>query len=126
MTDKIEHFFYSCCHEWHMYRNQDLTLEELYHQFEEAFFEAECLEMERGDVLASQVDADDVESPFLCEELLECDDSPLSDIVANFCDACTWTGEMIDEYGGDVKCDVFCYGQSIITDERRAELVKAS
>lgn len=126
MKNKIEYFFYTSCLEWHLYRNQDMTLDEMSSQFEEAWYESDELEQEYGDVMASEVDEDCVESPLLLEELSECDDSCLSDIAAELGDTCSHIHDMIDEFGGETKCSEFRYGQNIITDERRAELAKAS
>jgi|GEM_PF-4550497 len=126
MTDKIEYFFYTSSLEWNLYRNQDMTLEQMSNEFEEAWYEAEALEDEYGDVLASEIDEDCVASSVLIEELTECEDSTLSDIRGELGDTCSHISEMIEEFGGKTKCGAFQFGQAIITDEQRAEMAKAS
>ena len=122
MTNTIDYDFGSVGLEWHMYRNQDVTHHDLRRQIEEAWDEAESLESEFGDSPASAVDTDDVLSSVLVDELLECDESPLCDIVGNFEDAHQHLEWMLEDFDGATLCGAFEFRKSITTDEQREKL----
>lgn len=122
MPKRIDYDFESISLEWHMYRNQEMTLEELRQEIDEALDEADALEKEHGDILAKGVDTDDVQSPILLDELLECDDSSLDYVVACFAEAFQALGWMLEEFYGNTKCSAFVFGKWITTDEQRVKM----
>ena len=125
MSEKIDYDFGSVCLEWHMYRNQDMTLDELQQEIETAWNEAELLEMEHEQTIAREIGADDVQSSILADELPECHESPLSDIVGNFEDAHQHMYWMLEEFDGTMKCGTFVFGKNITTNEKKAKMASA-